>query len=265
MHGGGAKGTSPPVLPSICLLLLVFLATGCASTTERLWDQRLAMAKAQSQGMEQTLDYLRANPDPEAASSIHAFVSNQVVNRALSFVDDTTAVYEGRYLLRLERVRLSSAGGFPRVSVSASASRWGLTARLGVSAIAVMTLDTSDLSTGTISVHIEEVTPEIAWYDLHLMISGFARDLVQTELQNQLEEALPPFEVPLVFADDLRADSRQEDVRIQPDGPFWEGYIDGRVTYPPLDVGVGMSIDRVLFLEDGIHCFLSFEEPEATS
>lgn len=259
-RGNGRWGLRPLLIATLLLASSLPLAAGCSSTSQRLSAQRLAMARAKRQGLEQTLGYLRANPNPEATSSVHTFVANEAINRSLSLIDNTTAMYQGKYLLRLERIRLASSGGFPLVSVIASASRWGLTAELSVSATALLTIDEQDPTVGTLSVHIADVVPKIQWYDLHLIITGFARDLLQSELQAQLDTALPPFEVPLLIADDIKADARAEFFRLKPDGPFWEGHIDGRITYPPVDVGGGVSIDRVLFLEDGIHCFLTLNE-----
>lgn len=242
------------------VLVLLACGLGCTSVSQRLYEQRLDTARAKRQAVEQTIDYLRANPAPEATSSVHAFVANETINTVLSFADDTTAVYRDEYLLRLSRIRLSSSGGFPLVSVTASASRWGLTAQLSVSATALMTIDEDNPTTGRVSLHVTDVVPEIRWFDFHLIVAGFARDLVQSELQAQLEAALPPFEVPLLIRDEVRMEARRENVVIEPDEDFWEGRIDGRISYPPIAVGADVELARVLFLEDGIHCFLTFKD-----
>lgn len=244
------------------LIIFALVHTSCTNIERRLYEQKLDQARSQRQGLEQAIQYLRANPNPEVTSSVHAFIANETINRTLSFVDNTTAIYKKKYLLRLERVRLASSGGFPVVSVTASASRWGLTARLSVSATALLIIKESDPNAGTLKVHITEVLPEIQWYDLHLRLAGFARDLVQSELQAQLNAAFPPMDVPLLIGDDIRSDLREELLRIQPQAEFWEGYIDGKIAYPPLDVGADVKVDRILFLEDGIHCFLTFKKRE---
>lgn len=244
------------------LVAAALIHLGCSGIERRLYEQKLDMARAKRHGLEQAIQYLRANPNPEATASVHAFVANDMINRSLSFIDNTTAVYKEKYLLRLERVRLSSSGGFPVVSVTASASRWGLTARLSVSATALLIVKESDPHVGTLNVHVTEVIPEIHWYDFHLRFAGFSRDLARSELQAQLNAAFPPFDIPLLVGDDVRNDLRLESLRIQPQAEFWEGYIDGKITYPPLDVGADVKVDRILFLEDGIHCFLTFKKRE---
>jgi len=250
--------------PAACILVALSLLTfGCRSLEKQIYEQRLAMARAKRIGVEQTLQFVRDHPNPEASSSVHAFVANETINRALSFVDGSTAVYDKKYLIRLEKVRLMSSVGFPVVAVSASASRWSFTARLSVSATALLTIDEHNPKVGTLSIHVTDVVPEVRWYDLHLQIAGFARDLVQSQLQKELDAALPPFDVPLLVGDDLHIKPGVTPIRIKPDADFWEGWIDAQIAYPPVDVGADVKVDRILFLEDGIHCFLTFKKREA--
>lgn len=239
--------------PLVCLALLAMLQTGC-STQRLLKKQHLQILKDEHAYLVDLNALLSAHPNPELQSHVSVFVSKSAIDQVLSAADNfETPIPEiSGATFHVVSIRSNFRDNFPLVNLKCWAKKGNLRVDLSVFAEISTISNTKDPSKLVFKVNVIKVVPDVKIGFLKFRLWWFVRNLIHAKL-NAVIATLPEFSVPLRtdFAFDAAPSSQPMEIRGD------DGKITGTLDLPGYSVVGQYSLDQVLFLEDGVHVFLS--------
>jgi hypothetical protein len=248
-----SKGAWMMRYSQVLVISAIVLLCGC-NTTLLLKKQQLQYLTSEYDNLQVTNKLLTSNPNPEILGHASVFVSIPTLNNVLKAADNLSGKIPSipGTTFHIDSVRTNFVGGFPEVDVKAWAQKGDLKLGLTVSAVIEPTIPNNDPSKMVFNVHILQVVPVAHWTIFTLKIGGFVNQLLHVKLQEYID-LLPAFSVPLrsnlAFANPAGAQSIRATTN--------DGYVDGVIQVPAFSYEGILSVDRALFLEDGVHVFLS--------
>lgn len=241
------------------LLALVICAQvvmcGC-STAMLLKRQKLQLLTSEYANLQATDKLLTATPDPETLGHASVFVSVGTLNNVLKAADNTSGKISSvpGATFHVDSIRTSFADGFPQLDVKAWAQKGDLKLDVTVSAVIEPIIPGNDPSKMVFKIQLLKIVPVAHWTIFTWRIGGFVRELIQAKLQDYLD-LLPEFSIPLSSNLAFANPAAQQAVRSNTPN----GYVNGVVQIPAFNYQGTLSVDRALFLSDGVHVFLSIK------
>ncbi|MDJ0840897.1 MAG: hypothetical protein QNK37_30585 [Acidobacteriota bacterium] len=237
----------------ICVALLAtlyFLSGGDTEKQQRQMElKRLAYQEEQLLEMDAFLD-----SDPRIGSDLHLFLSSEVINGVLAAAVDTKIPIphlNGAFIQLIELV-LVTENGVPRFRFKAEAGKGSLSLALDVLAWLEITLPSPE--EGRIQVHIEEIVPKAGWRNYQIGLKGFVNKLMNLDAV-QRAALSPQFTLPLQMEIPIETKPEERELTFS----AGDGTIEGRLTIPSFSVDQVLSVRKTLFLDEGIHLFLTWE------
>jgi hypothetical protein len=233
------------------LLLSLASFPGC-STKKLVKQEQLALLTAQYDYMQGTDSTLTSTPNPETASSMSVFVSQDTLNAVLKGADNYSAAIPGidGAVFHLRSMRMQFGDGFPALTIDSEADKASIHASLQLQVYAVIE---PSISNGEIhfAVAVKKVVPIAHWCIFQFRLGGFVRDLIQLKLE-EYAKLMPDMYLPLqqVFSTNGAAQEQPLNVTTS------SGRVDGAVSIPAYSATAKLQVTNVLFLRDGIHIYL---------
>ena len=237
------------------LTLLVVCLSGCA-TRRLLKKQKLQVLTDEFKYMSDVDQLLTGTPNPEVLSQTSVFISKKTIDQVLSAADNIEipiAQIKGA-TFHVDSVRSDFRDNFPILNIKCWAEKKSLKLRVDLSVYAEIepVLSSKDPSKLLLKVNVIKVVPDVRIGFLKFQLWWFVRDLIHAKLNNFVD-GLPEFSVPLRSGFAFNAPPKTQPMRITSD----DGYVDGNLDLPGYSVNGALTLDRVLFLRDGMHVFVS--------
>lgn len=241
-----------------------FLASGCASTTRYLKEQKLALLESENAEIARVTQILVQTPSPDGTHDLSAFLAVDAINQVLSMADGTSMPLSGLQGVRLHivRVRSNFKHGFPGVTAEIWAVRGSLSVQLSAAIRIVVRLDETKPGIAYLDLRVESVVPVARWLFFQWQFRGFVRDLLHASA-SQYAASLPGFPVPLRYdlPVDIKENGRPPCAKNEQPARFdandHKGYIEGCISIPTVSTTIHITLDRAIFLADGIHLYIN--------
>ena len=237
-------------LPRI-LSLIMLMALAACDTEDELNRQRLTAVKRERAMFASFSEALKQGDFNPGSGVVIAFVSGKTVNDALAGLTNVKVELPNTSgaVLTVNKVSADFRTGFPGLNLDATVERSGVRASAYVAATIDAEVDDKNPDVLLLKVHIDGLVPKVTWGPFDLGIRGFVRDLAQTKLDDLVNgpSVLGKVSVPL---------SRQFVVTV-PGYSVQKDLPGAKVTIsaPALSLTVKTSIEKIIFLPDGIHIF----------
>jgi hypothetical protein len=175
----------------VTMMTLCGLA-GCDSTERQVLQSQIDLHKDAIVESHKTLDTLTQNGGGPGPYQVKAYVSVDLVNRALAKLQGLQIPIPGvaNTTATLNSLQLSRYGSFPVVNMSASAEKGSLKVQANLAAAVIPTG-----RPGEMKFHVLSFVPDVEWFWFELTKARFVRDLLTVQL-DKLADQLPAVELP---------------------------------------------------------------------
>jgi len=251
---------TPRSVSCLCLVALLVFNTSCVQIHRELKVQELRRLDAQLAYLADLNTFLDTHPQPDSTVDVTAFVSTEVINRALSKADGLTASIPdaANIILHVREIRADFADGYPRITVEASATRGNLALELSVAAMVHLKPDVgSQPPTAHILVEFIQVVPLLRWRDLSFRIRGLARDLLNVEA-SKYSGLMPDAVVPLQMIETIPIEGKKERKRTPTDG-VPNGSTEIETTTQSFVIAGTFLFVKEIYLTNGIHLLIEYK------
>lgn len=233
---------------------MIIMASGCASTIQQVQEAELAtlhMSKAES---ERVLSGLRDGSIPPDFD-VQISLQMDVVNRALAAIDQSKFFLpnDPSIEITLGKIRISTLGALPTVSLEAKASKGTLSAEIDVNAVLA---PKEGGAPGEMLIKVLSFVPKIQWLSFEVTKAEFVRTLLVAEV-NKIADKMPSVRLPVEEAITFGSIGKTETIRVKTsDKPSW---LTMSVSYPSTERKSKLKIQRYVFLKSEVHIFGALE------
>ena len=221
-----------------------------------LQKQNYRVLSAEESYLEDVTKQLGASATIASDSHFTLFLSRKTINDILSGLSGTTGPIPGiaNSEFKVDSVASDFLDEFPKVTLTVDTNKTDLGLSIRSKIVAVLIPASADRTPARLRLEVRPIgiEPQIDWNHIHGKVSGFARDLIQIKAA-ELAKSIPPIFVPLSSTFSINLPASEQLVRI----PVPAGTVVGLISVPPINAAKSLRIDRLLFLADGLHVFLS--------
>lgn len=241
-----------------CLMVLIagLLLTACGNDpAKELQEQR---EKAELEQLGQLKGLLTANNSP-LDTDIQVFIGKDFLNQILQNIGQVNVPIPelGDTVLSISDAKIAFSNGYPAVSLRAtveSAER-KIKADVMTSAILLMDVGAGALDNSTVRLVVTGIAPTIKMSFFEFSLKGYWRDLANMAIQDKIKN-LPKFSLPLSDAMPFSFGGAPMSLTF----PTGNGSsVTGNLVTPKIASNVSGTLRHTLFLEDGLHLYLTAE------
>jgi hypothetical protein len=264
LAGSTEGGMKRIVVTCVGFLLLIIVGFGLfyyrrtrdKNQTE-LELQRYEVLRAEKTYVDRVLSDLSGGGSVKS-SQLSVFVCEKTINEMLSGLVGLSGSIPNIQNATFHVVSVSSQfrDGFPQVTIDLNAEKpeWKIQVRVAVVAVLVPTTTQNEPGKVNLGVRVIGLQPVVDWNHLEGRLGGFARDVLQVKAA-EFSKMLPPIPVPLSSEFPVELPASEQAITF----PVPAGSVTGIISVPAIQVSKTLYVDRLLFLSDGLHVFMSMQ------
>jgi hypothetical protein len=192
------------------------------------------------------------------SSQLSVFVCEKTINEMLSGLVGLSGPIPNVQNATFHVVSVSSQfrDGFPQVTIDLNAEKpeWKIHSQVTVVAVLVPTSSQNEPGKLNLGVRVIGLQPAVDWNHLEGKLGGFAREVLLVKAA-EFSKMLPPISVPLSSEFPVELPATEQAITF----PVPAGNVTGIISVPAIRISKTLYIDKLLFLSDGLHVFMSIQ------
>lgn len=243
------------------LILTVAFALGGCSTQQQILELRRDRLLAIESNAVQVRDSIPLGSFDPNRYDMYIALDKDVFERVFSEIDGSKFdfVSKGRPIsISIERFSTQFRPGSPEITLGAKAvdRKSGLEAHLEIDTRLVLVGDPAKPDELTAKIYATRLVPEVKWGPVNFTRQKFVRALLTLEA-SKFTDKLPEMKLPLSKEFAFGSAAKTVDSgRINLAGDAW---MSGKISLPDTRTSGRFVVNKILFLENGVHLFASVE------